>query len=90
MGDEQDEKEASVTLSRSIILHPVSYPFPMIITCPRCEESGDPDSSLYESEPRIDALAVGTRFIRETIEDTFYCTVCEAKGIYCEAEIQEE
>jgi len=74
-------------------LHPspfrLSFPL-MIITCPRCDEDGDPDSSLYEPAPAQGALKIGDRFIRETISDVFYCRICEAKGIYCEAEVQEE
>ena len=63
--------------------------FPMIITCPRCEESGDPDSSLFDDGFTEDSLTVGDRFVRDTPDDAFYCVICERKGIYCEAEIQD-
>lgn len=62
----------------------------VIITCPRCDESGDPDSSIYDDAFTPETLEVGSRFIRESTEDPFYCTVCEMKGVYCEAETSEK
>lgn len=61
----------------------------VIITCPRCDESGDPDSSIYDDAYTPEQLRIGERFIRETTNDPFFCVVCEAKGVYCEAETSE-
>ena len=63
----------------------------MFISCPRCAESGDADgSTLWDDDFSEGQLKVGDRFVRESSEDPFYCVVCERKGIYCEAEVQED
>ncbi len=61
----------------------------VFVTCPRCDEAGDPESTLYDDAFDLLRLSVGKRFIRETADDPFYCIVCEAKGVYCEAEVSE-
>ncbi len=61
----------------------------VFVTCPRCDEASDPDSTLYDDAFDPLSLRVGNRFIRGAADDPFYCTICEAKGVYCEAEISE-
>lgn len=62
----------------------------MFITCPRCAESGDSEgATLWDGDFSEEQLRVGERFVRETSEDPFYCVVCESRGIYCEAEVQD-
>jgi hypothetical protein len=61
----------------------------VFVTCPRCDEASDPDSTVYDDAFDPQTLNLAARFIRETADDPFCCIVCEAKGVYCEAEISE-